>query len=67
MNRPITDLETVWEAIHELLAENARFSNTLQAIADAEPATILAHGYYEAPCDRCRELIALAREGLEHQ
>jgi len=40
---------------------------TLQAIADAEPATILAHGYCEAPCDGCRELIALAREGLEHQ
>jgi len=42
-----------------------RARTTLQAIADAEPATILAHGYYEAPCDRCRELIALAREGLE--
>lgn len=44
---------------------NDKARAALQAIADAEPATILAHGYYEAPCDRCKELIAMAREGLE--
>ena len=42
---------------------------TLQAIADAEPCVHQKYDgqTYEAPCDRCRELIALAREGLEHQ
>jgi len=36
---------------------------TLQAIADAEPAN--SPYTYSGACDRCRELIALAREGLE--
>lgn len=36
---------------------------TLQAIVDAEPGDV--PGYYDAQCDRCRELIAMAREGVE--
>ena len=52
------------QRITQLEEQRDKARGTLQAIADAEPATILAHGYYEAPCDRCRELIALAREGL---
>ena len=42
-----------------------RARTTLQAIADAEPAN--SPYTYSGACDRCRELIALAREGLEHQ
>lgn len=42
-----------------------RERQTLQAIADAEPGNLVAHGYYESECDRCLELITMAREGLE--
>ena len=47
------------------LREDHKARQALQAIADAEPATV--HGAYdtEDACDRCMELIAMAQEGLE--